>query len=62
MLKNTTNTKINGSLDNGLFKDISNALGNIKGWGSIEIFVQNNKVVQITERSIKKTEHMILNN
>lgn len=33
--------------------EIKTALTNIK-WGSIEIFVQDSKVVQITERSIKK--------
>lgn len=40
-----------------LIDDISNALKNIKGWGSVEIFVQKGKVTQITERNIKKTDH-----
>ena len=42
-----------------LLKEIVLALQNIKGWGSVEIFVQNHKVTQITERNIKKTEHSI---
>lgn len=42
-----------------LISEITEALNNIKGWGSVEIFIQNYKVVQITERSIKKTKHEI---
>ncbi len=36
-----------------LLNEIRKALSSIK-WGSIEIFVQDSMVVQITERSIKK--------
>ena len=38
-----------------LIDEIVEALKNIRGWGSVEIFVQDFKVVQITERNIKKT-------
>ncbi len=38
-----------------LILEIKEALQNVKGWGSVEIFIQNCEVVQITERSIKKT-------
>ena len=38
-----------------LLGEIEEALKNIRGWGSVEIFVQDFKVVQITERNIKKT-------
>jgi len=38
-----------------LVLEIVEALRNIRGWGSVEIFVQDYKVVQITERNIKKT-------
>ena len=38
-----------------LVKEIIEALKNIRGWGSVEIMVQDFKVVQITERNIKKT-------
>ncbi len=38
-----------------LIEEIAEALKNIRGWGSVEIFVQDFKVVQIVERNIKKT-------
>lgn len=42
-----------------LITEIRTALKNIKdGYGSIEIFVQNFKVVQITERNIRKTNNI----
>lgn len=40
-----------------LLEEIKGALRNIRGWGSVEIFVQKGKVTQITERNIKKTDH-----
>jgi hypothetical protein len=47
--------KINGQL----LEDVKKALKNIRGWGSVEIYVQNYKVTQITERNIKKTNHQL---
>lgn len=41
-----------------LLKEIAEALQNIRGWGSVEIIVQGYKVVQITERNIKKTNQV----
>lgn len=38
-----------------LIKEIVEALKNIRGWGSLEIIVQDYRVVQMTERNIKKT-------
>ncbi len=38
-----------------LIKEIVEALKNIRGWGSVEIIVQDYRVVQMTERNIKKT-------
>lgn len=38
-----------------LVQDIIGALQNIEGYGSVELYVQNNQVTQITVRSIKKT-------
>lgn len=35
--------------------ELKKALRNIGGWGSVEIFVQDYKVTQITGRNIKKT-------
>lgn len=42
-----------------LMKEIIEALKNIRGWGSVEIMVQDHKVVQITERNIKKTNNFV---
>lgn len=43
------------NVDKRLVEEIVLALKNIRGWGSVEIFVQDYKVVQIIERNIKKT-------
>lgn len=40
-----------------LVQEVIDALKNVKGWGSVEIFVQDYEVVQIVERNIKKTYH-----
>lgn len=37
-----------------LMNEIKNALANVS-WGSVEVFVQDKKVTQITVRNIKKT-------
>ena len=42
-----------------LLEEVKLALKNIRGWGSVEIYVQNFRVTQITERNIKKTNHNI---
>ena len=44
------------NVDKRLVEEIVMALKNIRGWGSVEIFVQDSKVVQIVERNIKKTQ------
>jgi hypothetical protein len=44
------------NVDKRLVEEIVMALKNIRGWGSVEIFVQDYKVVQIIERNIKKTQ------
>ncbi len=45
-----------------LLGEIKRALKNIKaGYGSVEIIVQSHRVVQITERNIKKTVNSNLN-
>jgi hypothetical protein len=43
------------NISNKLIDEIMHALKNIKGFGSVEIIVQDYKVVQMTERNIKKT-------
>jgi hypothetical protein len=42
-------------ISNELIEEVVEALKNIRGWGSVEIYVQDYKVVQITERNIRKT-------
>ena len=38
-----------------LIDELKTALKNVRGWGSVEIYVQDFKVTQITERNIKKS-------
>ncbi|MBI4080296.1 MAG: DUF2292 domain-containing protein [Candidatus Levybacteria bacterium] len=45
-----------------LLDEITDAIKSIKGWGSVEIYVQDFKVVQITERNIRKTSNGSSNN
>ena len=47
--------KVNKKLINELIQ----ALGELDGWGSVEIYVQNGKVTQITKRAIRKINHSI---
>lgn len=50
-----TDKKIN----NVFMKDVTSALTSLNGWGSVELFVQNGKITQITSRKITKTEHPV---
>lgn len=43
-------------ITSNLIEEIKVALKNVRGWGSVEIFIQKGKVTQITERNIKKTD------
>lgn len=47
------------SSDSLLICEIIDSLQSLGGWGSLEIFVQDNKVTQITKRAIKKTNHSV---
>ena len=38
-----------------LVKEVTSAVKNVRGWGSVEIHIQNYEVIQITERNIRKT-------
>ena len=40
-----------------LHQELIRAIKEVGGWGSVEIFIQNHKVTQITRRTIKKTNH-----
>ena len=44
------------SIEPQLFEEIKKAISN-KEYGSVEIYIESGKVVQITERGIKKTIH-----
>ena len=46
-------------LNNHLFEEVIQALKDLGGWGSVEIYVQDGKVTQITKRAIKKTNHQL---
>lgn len=48
-------------IGDSLWQELSQALEELGGWGSVEIFVQDNKVTQITKRAIKKTNHSLKN-
>lgn len=56
-MKNANSTK---QISEELIKEVILALKNIRGYGSVEIYVQDFKVVQITERNIKKTANMTI--
>jgi len=45
-----------------LLEELKQALKEVKGWGSVEVYVQNHKVVQISSRNIKKTNHALERN
>lgn len=60
MSKLTANGYSTRTINEDLISEVSKALKNIRGWGSVEIFVQNHKVVQITERNITKTQHLMM--
>ena len=55
MLNSSVSTK---NVSKELMDEIRRALKNISGWGSVEIYIQDHKVVQITERNIRKTQHL----
>lgn len=42
-----------------LTEEILKALKTVEGWGSVEIFIQDFSVTQITVRKIKKTKHVL---
>jgi len=48
-------------INRDLIEELKLALKNLEGWGSVEVYVQDFKVTQITARNIKKTNHNIKN-
>ena len=51
---------ISTMLDKTLVKEIQHALAKIDGYGSVELYIQENKVTQITARNIRKTNSPIV--
>jgi len=51
--------KSSAKVNNRLLDELSQALKELGGWGSVEIYVQNGTVTQITKRAIKKTNHSL---
>ncbi len=50
---------IDPSKEKTLVKDIKEALASLEGWGSIEIYVQDDQVTQITSKRIRKIQHKV---
>jgi len=50
MKDNSSNKK---AVSNNHLNEIHRAISNVS-WGSLEIFIQDSKIVQITERNIRK--------
>ncbi len=42
------------NLSEKLKEEVLSSVQNVRGWGSVEIFIQDFKVTQITEKNIKK--------
>lgn len=58
-MKNSMNDYSTKNISQALMNEILEALKNVRGWGSVEIYIQDHRVVQITERSIKKTNSSV---
>jgi hypothetical protein len=54
MITEYSTKKISGTL----IREVKNALQSVNSYGSVEIYVQNGVVTQITVRNIKKTSKM----
>ena len=57
MLANNSQQKVNQDI----IDEIRRALESVKSFGSVEIYIQDNIVTQITTRTIKKTHNSITN-
>jgi hypothetical protein len=45
-----------------LLKQITEALKQVNGWGSVELFIQDYKVTQITQKNIQKLPNLSTKN
>jgi len=55
----TSKKNTNKKLCKELIEEITHSLNNIDGWGSVEVVIQNYKVMQITEKNIRKPSIVI---
>lgn len=46
----------NKKLSEGLLREIKSAIKSVGSYGSVEVYIQNGIVTQITVRNIKKTQ------
>lgn len=46
-------------INSQLIKELKKALDKIDGYGSVELYIQRNRVTQITARNIHKTDNPI---
>ena len=53
------NFTVHKNISPDLIEEIARALHSVGGFGSIEIYVQDHSVTQITVRNIKKTKHIL---
>lgn len=51
------NEVVSNSIPDPILEDIKQAVAS-KEYGSVEIYIESGRVVQITERTIKKTERL----
>jgi hypothetical protein len=51
MADNSYSTK---NITSHLLEELKNSLENVRGWGSVEVVIQDYNVTQITEKNIKK--------
>jgi hypothetical protein len=54
-MKTEYSTKI---ISETLVREVKSALQSVKSYGSVEIYIQNGVVTQITVRNIRKTEKL----
>lgn len=57
--KTSLNLRPGVRVNQPLVDEIVKALKNVDGYGSVEIYIQDYSVTQITTRNIKKTRHVL---
>ncbi|MEK7166578.1 MAG: hypothetical protein AAB874_07255 [Patescibacteria group bacterium] len=56
---NSSEDTVRNGISRELLDELTRALKAVRGWGSIEIYVQDFSVTQITVRNIRKTKHVL---